>query len=156
MNSLLGAFLLVAFWEQLVAKEPVALWIVLLVTGCSLQNGKNAAGRNNSQRPFPHSQLQVWNGGMRELYQSNHGMARNCEVSSFQCDSQSCQLLSYQPFPKCYWKECPQRPFLPQAPIHSLWDFFQWKGGIMELYQSNHGMARKRETGGFVISAVCE
>ena len=40
------------------------------------------------------------------------------------------------------------------APIHGLWGIFQWNCGTVELYQSNYGMARNREAGGFVNSNV--
>ena len=48
----------------------------------------------------------------------------------------------------------PKRVFQPAAPIHSLWDIFQWNGGTVELYQLNYGTAGNREAGSFVNSAV--
>ena len=48
----------------------------------------------------------------------------------------------------------PQRLFPPLAPIHNLWDTFQWNGRMMVLYQSNHGMVGNCEAGGFVNPAV--
>ena len=42
------------------------------------------------------------------------------------------------------------RPFLPAAPIDSLWDIFQWNSGTVP----NYGTAGNCEAGGFVNSTV--
>ena len=51
------------------------------------------------------------------------------DLSFLQCYSQSCQLLSYWPFPKCHWQEYPLGT-IPQLMASGM---EQWNDGIVPV-----------------------